>query len=178
MTKKTKIVLVTVPIILSWVLLTIAYTDLSQHALVTPVIYLYIVLLVIAALALFVAGAAGVKRRRGVRFMSVAVILLYIVSFWVVADAICESTLEESKERGNELVAAIEEYRADHFVYPRNLAILIPEYLDSLPTARVGLFLDLPYWYNANDSVFSLVFPVPAWMFCSYDSRRGDWKFD
>ena len=178
MTKKTRIVLVAVAIVLSWVLFTVACTDLSHSIIVSAALGFSVVLLVVAALILFIVGVVGVMHRRRVWLVSGAIIVLWLVTSWAVAGVISESTYERSIEMGNELVAAVEEFRVDNSVYPESLSALIPEYLDSLPTAQVGLFVDVPYWYNADDSTFWIVFLRPAWMLCTYDSRRGDWVVD
>jgi hypothetical protein len=178
MTKKPRTALLTTAIVLSWMLFTVAFTDLSNGIIVTAVLGFYVVLLVLAALILFIAGAVGIMGRRWVWFVSGATIVLYLVSFWAVAGVINESTYERSIEKGSELVAAIEEFRVDNSVYPESLSALIPEYLDSVPSAQAGIFVDSPFGYYASDSTFRIVFPRPAWMLCTYDSRHGDWVVD
>lgn len=50
-----------------------------------------------------------------------------------------EGRLEQSKERGAQIVAALMSYQAEHGTYPATLEALVPVHLDSVPQPTWGL---------------------------------------
>jgi type II secretory pathway pseudopilin PulG len=47
--------------------------------------------------------------------------------------------IEETKQRGNQIVQAIEAFRTDHGAYPKSLAEVSPKYLPEVPQPTWGL---------------------------------------
>jgi hypothetical protein len=51
----------------------------------------------------------------------------------------CTGGLEDTKQNGNQIIHALNEYHVDHGQYPKSLAELCPKYLRELPRATWGL---------------------------------------
>jgi len=89
-----------------------------------------------------------------------------------------EELVDESYERGAVVIAALEEYKQDHTVYPPRLEDLIPEYLEEVPLPAAGnkewcydLFRDGSFQLAVEDCPGG--FPVHFYL-----SDHGQWACD
>jgi hypothetical protein len=71
----------------------------------------------------------------------------------IAVDLIERRNLRATVRAGDEIVDALEGYRATEGRYPQSLEELIPKYLSSIPAARWGL---KTWQYSANGNEFSL----------------------
>ena len=76
----------------------------------------------------------------------------------------------ERAERGyaasEPVIAALEEYRAEHGVYPEKLAELVPDYLPVAPTRTEEL--DFSYSSTGDGYTFSFHYLGPGMNTCTY----------
>lgn len=81
----------------------------------------------------------------------------------------------ESIRAATPLVSAIHRFRADMGAYPAALRELVPFYIDSIPTSRMGTG-DLPFLYSPSPEKFGLAFRVPGELsLCRYESPTREW---
>lgn len=84
----------------------------------------------------------------------------------------------ESAEKGYALnepvIAALEQYRADHSSYPEKLAELIPDYLPEVPTKTD----ELDFSFSSDGANYRLSFHYrgPGMNTCTYTPEEKDWK--
>jgi hypothetical protein len=71
------------------------------------------------------------------------------------------------------VIAALDQYRADHGVYPEKLAGLVPEYLLVAPTKTDEL--DFSYSSTGESYSFSFHYRGPGLNTCSYTPEE-EWK--
>lgn len=85
----------------------------------------------------------------------------------------------ESQRRGNEIIAAIEDFQRDIGEYPEDLQQLVPKYLQSMkpPTAGSRAW---GYGVYKNGGEFNLWFDGPSTYdpICVYSSSSRDWFYD
>ena len=88
---------------------------------------------------------------------------------------------EESKRRGNRIIEALDQYMEDHSLYPDDLAILVPEYLDTIEPPVAGN-KKWVYWINESKKIFNLGFEddLESKPECWYSSDINDpgWMCD
>ncbi|HNS01249.1 MAG TPA: hypothetical protein PKM78_02575 [Anaerolineae bacterium] len=72
------------------------------------------------------------------------------------------------------IIAALEQYRADHSSYPAKLAELVPDYLPTVPTKTD----ELDFSYSSNGATYRLSFHYlgPGMNTCTYTSDEKDWN--
>ena len=84
-----------------------------------------------------------------------------------------------SQARGDEIIAAVGRYQADHGVYPQTLDALVPRYLQRILPPDAG---DRKWRYEAVDDgrQFNISFAGPNYddPVCWYDSSRPHWDLD
>jgi hypothetical protein len=61
--------------------------------------------------------------------------------------------LEETKHKGDQIIHALEQFRADHGKYPKSLADLSPKYMQEVPPPTWGL---KTWQYEADEKGFTL----------------------
>ena len=83
----------------------------------------------------------------------------------------------EKAERGytfsEPIIAALEKYRADHGAYPEKLALLVPDYLPTAPTAPEGL--EYSYSSTGTSYSFSFHYTGPGMNTCTF-TPGADWR--
>ena len=88
-----------------------------------------------------------------------------------------QPTAEEGQERANELIKALEQYKADTGSYPSELEVLIPNYLSAIPQpARRAQY---EYELLSNGDEFTISFDVGISMdgdYCEYISKTRIWQ--
>ena len=77
-------------------------------------------------------------------FLMLPVITLVALAGWLMVEEWRlqvrwnQKLVDESYERGAVVIAALEEYKQDHAVYPQRLEDLIPQYLTDVPQPTAG----------------------------------------
>jgi len=64
-----------------------------------------------------------------------------------------QSKINETKQRGDQIIQALEQFIADQRHYPRSLSELSPKYIEKLPTPAWGL---KAWQYEADEDEFTL----------------------
>jgi hypothetical protein len=83
------------------------------------------------------------------------------------------ATIEGEEERANSIVQAITQYKEDYNQYPEQLAVLMPDYLSSIPKTMVGK--DYTYIVSEVDG-YLLCFDAPkSQANCCYLPRFEKW---
>ena len=88
-----------------------------------------------------------------------------------------QPTAEEGQERANELIKALEQYKADTGRYPSELGVLIPTYLSAIPQPARGAQYE--YVLLSNEDEFTISFDVGISMdgdYCEYISKTRIWQ--
>jgi hypothetical protein len=88
-----------------------------------------------------------------------------------------QPTAEEGQERANELIKALEQYKADTGSYPSELDVLIPTYLSAIPQPARGAQYE--YELLSNGDEFTISFDVGISMdgdYCEYISTTRIWQ--
>lgn len=113
--------------------------------------------------------------KRHIRLGALAfVVPAAMVGMLTLSMVLWEKQYEHNVAQGTVLAEAILRYRDDGGGYPGRLDDLIPEYLDSLPKYRVGLFrFRFIYWHSAGPR---LKFPAGFWTGVFYDFNARQWR--
>jgi hypothetical protein len=87
-----------------------------------------------------------------------------------------EEEITDGKQRGDQIVRAIEKYYIDFKVYPENLSDLIPKYLTKLPHTANGV----NYSYKQIEGdIYYVSFPVSSKKIkttCVFIKKLEDWE--
>jgi len=91
-----------------------------------------------------------------------------------------EEDLNATWERGDAIVAALEEYRSKNARYPKTLQDLVPDYMPEVPSPVVG-GPEWVYQVREEDQVFDLGFGTPddlgePYSVYSSDYTPGTWS--
>ena len=90
----------------------------------------------------------------------------------IIADlAIHERQVKATKQTADQVVAALERYRAAHGALPASLDKLVPEQLARVPATPHGRFM-----YQVDSRDFTLGFPTWLFMVETYDSKTKQWS--
>jgi hypothetical protein len=81
------------------------------------------------------------------------------------------ASIRASMRRGDEIVAALGEYRRNHWRYPKSLETLEESIGRSLPQPSI----DDRFYYHGGWRSFNLGFHYPIMGSKTYDSRKGYW---
>jgi hypothetical protein len=118
-------------------------------------------------------------RKRWGSCLRSAFVLLSLVAALFTGFLIQHHQVERSQELAEPIIAALEVYRTEHGRYPGRLQALVPDYLEDLPTPRLGLSTARPFRYGAyDDDTFLLLFPAFNFLDAMYSSHTGTWKLD
>ena len=82
-----------------------------------------------------------------------------------------------TQQRAVEIIEAVEQYEAEHGVYPAELAAIVPDYLPAIPRTCMGLTGRTFFYERCEDSTFRLEFDVHDITVASYRSHIGAWLF-
>ncbi len=88
-----------------------------------------------------------------------------------------QPTAQEGQERANELIKALEQYKADTGSYPSELEVLVPNYLSAIPQPARGAQYE--YELLSNGDEFTISFDVGISMdgdYCEYISTTRIWQ--
>lgn len=90
---------------------------------------------------------------------------------------------EGSKKAAYEIIKALERYRNEKGEYPEKLEELVPQYLTQIPKdkSKRPFFKYCDFYYCKSeriDNYFTLTFPLPSWMLCTYDSATKKWEIN
>lgn len=112
-------------------------------------------------------GPRELLRQRWTRFA------VYAVAF-LAAFMLDHQASEREQRSFNEVIAAVEQYKAAEKRYPDTLEQLVPKYLDAVPTGRWGKFL---FSVSATDNANVMHMPMP-YVHETYDfntKKRRTW---
>jgi len=86
------------------------------------------------------------------------------------------SDLAES--RANKLIIAVEKYKETEKAYPDKLEQLVPKYIPSIPSAKIGIMSNNSFGYTGNtDSPFLYYYVLPPFGRRLYYFETKQWGF-
>ena len=88
-----------------------------------------------------------------------------------------QPTAQEGQERAEELIKALEQYKADTGMYPTELDALVPNYLTAIPQPARGAQYE--YELLSNGAEFTISFDVGISIdgdYCEYISKTRIWQ--
>jgi hypothetical protein len=98
--------------------------------------------------------------RRPIWFIARTVRLVQLQSLLLVPLVLClagcsssQTKINETKQRGDQIIRALEQYRADNSRYPTSLTDLSPKYLPDVPSPTWGL---RTWQYESDGKEFTL----------------------
>ena len=84
--------------------------------------------------------------RRPMQFIAGSLSLVKSLFFLLLSVALClsgcssgQGKIDETKQNGNQVIRALEQFRTDRGQYPKSLADLSPKYIQELPPPTWGL---------------------------------------
>lgn len=105
------------------------------------------------------------------RLIAVCCLLIWMTSSCVSY----EDEVRINKERANKIIDALDRYAQEDRGFPKDLAVLVPEYLDELPKTVSGDNFRYIVWpAGYYELSFSLV--SKAHRGCGYMSRYEEWE--
>ena len=109
-------------------------------------------------------------------------IVLFFVVFILACNAILPTVeppgVGKKAEMGYKLsepvIAALEQYKADHGTYPKTLEELVPDYLSTVPVSTDGV--DFSYSSTGESCSLSFHYTGPGMNSCTYKPETKDWR--
>lgn len=153
-----------------WVWFSVEFTDLPVFAL--------LLLFLVGGGSLVIGLVLGVWKKRWRTFLTGVAVLFLGLSGLLVGGRIMRWQVDRVAVEVQPMIAALEEFRAEHGRFPAELAELIPAHLPEVPRARIGLFGRKFEYYGRDGSSYHLEFDVGAGIFQFYDSTTRTWRSD
>lgn len=106
--------------------------------------------------------------------------LIWLCGYWIVMSGYAWDShrVKESIRRGDEIVAALKQFKNDHGDYPEKLEQLVPQYLEAIPPPVAGE----NYWkYDRGEPPHGaiLYFSTPDdYPIGYYYLKNGEWRID
>ena len=82
-----------------------------------------------------------------------------------------------AKSRANQIIDAVEKFKAVNHRYPEKLAELAPEYIEAIPTAKLTLFANGFFYSNRDGHAFISYVAMPPFGRRIYDFNQKKWGF-
>lgn len=96
---------------------------------------------------------------------------------WGVVMANNDYQLKRAEENAQRVVAACEEFHADHGRFPKSLDELVPEYMPSVPTAKNSMgWSDFIYISGPENTLLGW-YVVPPYLRKTYDFETRQWRY-
>jgi hypothetical protein len=108
----------------------------------------------------------------------VSMALVYVVMFVSTYDTVQANNML-AQERADAIVAALGQYKEHHGVYPKQLGDLVPDYMDTVPSAkRTLLFNHFLYYYDRDKKDGFLMYAkVPPFGRPTYVLKTETWMY-
>jgi hypothetical protein len=120
------------------------------------------------------AGWAWFKKNPALRNLRFAKMGIYLLAAALVLVTI-NIDLHFARQRADKVAVALKQYQAQRGNYPDKLDKLVPEFLPSVPNARITLTLN-QFFYHATDNSHDLSYiVVPPFGLNSYNLENGRW---
>lgn len=101
--------------------------------------------------AFFLAGIPyGIVKKSPRLMIEGAGVVLFMLSATMVAGVVMDVQKDQSMAMGDRVAPALEAYRSERGGYPDTLSELAPEYLEAVPTSRMGLLIRWPFTYESQ----------------------------
>ena len=82
-----------------------------------------------------------------------------------------------AKSRANQIIGAVEKFKAVNHRYPKKLAELAPEYIEAIPTAKYTLYANGFFYSNRDDHAFIGYVAMPPFGRRIYDFNQKKWGY-
>ena len=107
------------------------------------------------------------------------VMLVFIIGCSDIPTTRDDSSVNESKKRGDRITSALAAYRADNSVYPENLELLVPKYIPKIDPPASGNKSWIYKTYE-NGQMYNLGFKgnTPTEPECRFNSKENYWECD
>ena len=80
-----------------------------------------------------------------------------------------------AKSRANQIIGAVEKFKAVNHRYPKKIAELAPEYIEAIPTAKYTLYANGFFYSNRDDHAFIGYVALPPFGRRIYDFNSKKW---
>lgn len=135
--------------------------------------FVQILLLPLLAVGFWVVGC---RRRSRESIWAGSTLMFAVIVSLVVSSTIAGRQMESSRVTGDGVCAAITSYHERHGRYPKQLAQLVPEFLERVPVTAMGLWSEIPFHYrlDPDEADYTLGFDATFGLQCT---RRRDTKW-
>lgn len=117
---------------------------------------------------------AGYKKNRDLRNLRFAKMGIYLGAAALVL-AVINIDLHFTRQRADEVIAALNKYQAQRGNYPDKLEALVPEFLPAVPDARISLTQNQFYYHATAKSHDLSYIVIPPFGLNSYNLENGRW---
>lgn len=116
------------------------------------------------------------------RFFISGLYLFFVVFSLFFSRSLERNMALKSEARGNIVVEALEKYKEDSAFYPKELSVLVPQYLNAIPKPTIGILSQQEFHYTSyefrGEDSYGLSFLRPFFSSSSYSPSRRKWLWD
>jgi len=80
-----------------------------------------------------------------------------------------------AQSRAETIIAAVEQYKADNNMYPQNLEVLVPEYLEKVPKAKFSVLYNQFRYHASEGNPFMYYYEFPPYGRQGYKFKQKLW---
>jgi hypothetical protein len=166
---------------LDWKYFLIAFILLTLFSIQAPVgisVFPVFIIFILPLLTLYwlLYARVGEKRKSKSHRYVLTSLFVIIISFVFTIGIIRWQTIK-SKEQGNNIIRAVENYRSIKNKYPASLDNLIPQFMYPIPYSYMGYGnVQYDYKLKPDSSNYVLSFPNAAIFSTIYNSEIREWK--
>jgi len=148
--------------------------DLLYDPLPCAGIFLFYLISTLYLLPRLVRSLIKKRQKAGIRYLMLAVT---IFSALILSRYAHKTQYVQSKDDGNRIISALDEYKKEKGHYPKSLTDLKPDILKSIPEPSIGFFKshDYQYYKYKDHNRYILGFKFIAFLDSIYDSKTGKW---
>ena len=160
--------------LLGALLLTPVVTVIDWQALVSWSLW-FVVLMGIPVVGIAMLVAARIRQRPLIMTFGVAMLLAGLIG-GLLAVYLHRDQAAHNMALGDQVATALDEHWGVHGSYPDTLMQLVPEYLEDVPTASVGVLASVPFWYMSSEREGGFVIGYEALRGIAAMRDKGKWS--
>ena len=105
--------------------------------------------------------------------MKKLLIFIFVIIIYNIASSY---TLDNTREKANNIIKNIELYKNNTWEYPKSLNNLVPKYYDKIPRHYSSIMTKFIYLYDEKDKYYSItyIYSTPFWKYY-YNSNSKKW---
>ena len=82
-----------------------------------------------------------------------------------------------AKSRANQIIVAVEKFKAVNHRYPKKLSQLAPEYIETVPRVKYTIFANGFSYLNRDGHAFMAYMAIPPFGRRVYDFNHQKWSY-